>query len=81
MRLPTGSVKEFRKALDDAQPLWVKCYMWFIGAPAWTYLVYRAFTSGLLQPRALDKVAAAGFVSAVAVQMSVLFRAFWRHDI
>ena len=80
-QLPAGSIREFRKAVDDAHPLWAKFYMWLIGASAWTYLAYRAFTHDLLQLRALDKVALATFVSAVIVQKGVLFRAFWRNDI
>lgn len=83
MRLPIGSMKEFRKALDDARPRWAKFYIWLIGVPAWSYLAYRAVTAPkeLLQPGELDKLAVVAFASAVIVQMAVLFRAFWRMDI
>jgi len=67
--------------LDDAHPLGAKFYIWLVGAPAWVYLAYRAFTGDLLEPRPLDKLAAAAFATAVALQIGVLFRAFWRQDI
>ena len=81
MRLPTGSLKEFRKALDDAHPRWAKIYIWLIGVPAWGYLTYHTLTSKSFEFGQLGVIAFIAFMSAVAVQMAVLFRAFWRNDI
>ena len=81
VRLPTGSMKELRKALDDAQPRWAKIYMWVIGAPAWGYLVYHSITSDSYELGQVGVIAFIAFMTAVAVQMAVLFRAFWRGDI
>ena len=81
MRLPIGSMREFRRALDDAHPRWAKSYLWVVGVPAWAYLAYRTFTADALELRTLDEVAIIAFLSASAVSIAVLFRAFWRNDI
>jgi hypothetical protein len=81
MRLPTGSWKDFMKALDEAQPRWCKIYIGVIGLPAWLYLGYRAATANLLEPDTLDYVAVVAFASSSVIQMAVFFRAFWRHDV
>jgi hypothetical protein len=81
MRLPTGSLKEFRKVLDDAHPRWAKAYLWLIGLPAWFYLTYRVLTTGAFELRPLDEVALVAFASASVVSTAVLFRALWRNEI
>ena len=74
-------MREFRKALDDAQPRWAKIYIWLIGVPAWAYLAYHALTSDSFELGPLGVLALIAFVSAAALRMAVLFRAFWRNDI
>jgi hypothetical protein len=74
-------MREFRKALDDAHPRWAKIYIWVIGIPAWGYLAYHALTSDSFELGQLGLVAFIAFMSAAALQMAVLFRAFWRNDI
>lgn len=74
-------MKEFRKALDDAHPLWAKIYIWVIGVPAWGYLTYHAVTSDSPELGQLGVIAFIALMSAAAVQLAVLFRAFWRMDI
>lgn len=81
MRLLTGSMKEFRKALDDAQPRWAKIYIGVIGLPAWACLAFRTVTSDSFELGHVGYIALAAFISSAAVQIAVLFRAFWRNDI
>ena len=81
MRLPTGSMREFGRALDHAQPRWAKIYVGVIGLPAWAYLAYRTVTTDSLGLGRSGCMAVFAFASAVAVQMVVFARAFWRNDI
>ena len=81
MRLPTGTIKEFKKALDDAHPRWAKLYIWLVGVPAWLYLFYRFETADKFEIRPLDEAAFVAFFSASLVSTAVLFRAFWRNDV
>jgi hypothetical protein len=81
MRLRVGSIKEFSKALNEAQPWWAKVYTSLVGLPAWIYLAYRGFTSGLVPLRTLDRAAIVVVISSSVVQMAVLFRAFRRNKI
>lgn len=69
-------MKEFRKAVDRAQPRWAKVYMWVVGVPAWAYWAYRAVATNTFFTAAFIV-----FMSAVAVQTAVIFRAFWRNDV
>lgn len=81
MSLPKATIREFRKALDGAQPLWVKLYVCCVGLPAWAYLAYRASADNDPLRGLLGQVAVAAFASAVVLQLSAILRAFWRNDL
>ena len=81
MELPRVTLREFRKELWEAHPRWAKLYLWSVGLPAWTVLAYRSVTGDAMMDGAIDKVALGSFLSAVLVQMAVLFRGFWRNDL
>ena len=81
MGLPKATFREFRQAVDDAQPLWVKFYLCGVGLPAWAFLAYRLISDDDPTGGALGKAALATFSSAVVLQLVTLFRAFWRNDL
>ncbi|MES2136190.1 MAG: hypothetical protein V4502_03910 [Pseudomonadota bacterium] len=73
---------EFRGAMWNAHPRWAKVYLYIIGVPSWLFLAIHQFAADdPLKFGAAEKVALGLFVSAVVVQMAVLFRAFWRMDV
>jgi hypothetical protein len=69
MWLPRNSLRELYQAIDDAQPLWVKIYIWAVGVPAWCYLAYRFMTTDTFELNWLDKVAFGAFATAAIMQM------------
>lgn len=81
MSLPKATWREFRKALDDAQPSWVKLFVSGVGLPAWAFLAYRVVAEDDPTRGVVGKAAIAAFFSAAALQMIALFRAFWRAEL